>query len=71
MNLSNWFKQDITFCATKNCPIREYCHRAVGCKKRIASYADFGNECNLSNIYKMFMQADMKDVEAYREKNKK
>lgn len=66
--MSNWVSQDITFCSTKGCPVSEYCHRAIGCKKRIASYSDFGSECNINNVFNYFIQADMKDVEERRKK---
>ena len=60
--MMSWVSQDITFCMTENCPIKEYCHRSIGCKERIASYSDFSSICNINNIFEYFMQADMKDV---------
>ena len=66
----SWLSQDITFCMTENCPIKEYCHRAIGCKERIASYSDFSSICNINNIFEYFIQADMKDVLAKRGEKK-
>ena len=63
MGLSNFVSQDITFCMTEGCPIKQYCHRAIGCKKRIASYSDFSTLCNVNNVFAMFMQAEKEDME--------
>lgn len=65
MNFEDWICQDITFCMSKECKKRDTCHRAIGCKKRIASYSDFyeeGKEC------KQYIAASDEDIE--RNKNK-
>ena len=71
MNDYQWLSQDITFCLADNCPIREYCHRYVGRKVRIASFSNFEEACNHSNIFAYFMQANQKDTEEYRRKDNK
>ena len=69
-NLRTLVSQDITFCVNRNCPIKEYCHRAIGCTKRIASYSDFSPICNITNVYEHFIQADMSTVEQKRRMKK-
>ena len=68
MNDYHWLSQDITFCASDTCPIKEWCHRYVGLKKRIASFSDFKEVCNHENIFADFMQANQEDTEEYRRK---
>ena len=68
----SWISQDISFCMTENCPIKEYCHRAIGCTQRIAaSYSDFGKICNIDNVFEYFIQADMKLVNQKRKDEKR
>ena len=65
MNFEDWICQDITFCMSKECKKRDTCHRAIGCKKRIASYTDYyekDKEC------KYYIAASDADIE--RNKNK-
>ena len=62
MDFGKWLQQDITFCMTENCPIRQYCHRAIGCKKRIASYSDYSSICNINNVFSYFIQACEEDM---------
>ena len=68
MNDYQWLSQDITFCASDNCPIKEWCHRYVGRKVYIASFSNFGEVCNHNNVFAYFMQANQEDTEKYRRK---
>lgn len=70
-DFQQWFSQDITFCASDNCPIKEYCHRYVGRKVRIASFSNFEEACNHKNFFEWFIQANQKDTEEYRRKDNK
>lgn len=62
------YSQDICFCAEEKCPIREYCFRAIGCRSKIYTASYLGTECNHSNVYKMFLQADHRTISEYRYK---
>ena len=65
-----WISQDVTFCMAQNCPIKEYCHRAIGCTEKFASYSDFSSICNINNVFEYFMQANMKTIEQKRKDKK-
>lgn len=67
-DFQQWLSQDITFCASDNCPIKEYCHRYVGRKVRIASFSNFEEACNHKNFFEWFIQANKEDTEEYRRK---
>ena len=69
--MNGFISQDITFCMSNECPIKEYCFRSIGCTKRIASYSDFYKSlCNHSNVYKMYIQAPMDLVKSKRNQRK-
>lgn len=59
---------DICFCASEKCPIREYCYRGIGIKAGIYTISYLGEVCNHANIFAYFMQADSKTIEEYRKK---
>lgn len=67
----SWISQDICFCASKECPIREYCFRAIGCKSRIYTASYLADVCNHSNVYAYYIQAPMDLVEEKRHQRKK
>lgn len=62
--------QDICFCASEECPIREYCFRAIGCRSRIYTASYLAEVCNHSNVFESFIQADEDTIRRYREKIK-
>ena len=64
------FSQDICFCESEECPIKEYCFRAIGCKSRIYTVSYLAEICNHSNVFELFIQADQKTIEEHREKIK-
>ena len=64
------YSQDICFCASKECPIREYCFRAIGCKSKIYTASYLAEVCNHSNVFELFIQADQATINEYREKIK-
>ena len=69
--LLDWISQDICFCASNNCPIKEYCFRFVGCKSQIYTASYLAEVCNYSNVFEYFIQAPMDLVEQKRQQRKK
>ena len=55
----SWISQDICFCLSNSCPIKEYCFRPIGCRSRIATYSQLDTGCNHQNIFVYFVQAPM------------
>lgn len=68
--LSDWISQDICFCHSKECPIREYCFRAIGCKSRIYTASYLAEVCNHSNVFAYYIQTPMNLVEQKRQQKK-
>ena len=64
------YSQDICFCASEECPIRQYCFRAIGCKSRIYTASYLANICNHSNVFAYFLQADQRTINEYKNKQK-
>ena len=68
----SWMLQDITFCASESCPIKEYCFRKVGPLPGVVhSYSDFSEHCNHQNVFEMFIQANKELRKRYKYRNAK
>lgn len=63
------YSQDICFCASKECPIKDYCFRAIGCKSRIYTASFLAEICNHSNVFPYFLQADHRTITEHKYKN--
>lgn len=61
-----FYSQDITFCIAEQCPIREYCFRAIGMLPGIHSISDLSKVCDASNVFSYFKQADMQTINKHR-----
>ena len=59
-----YISQDITFCLAQCCKKLHNCHRAIGAKPGIHSYANFEDECR-NNNYINYIQARKEDTERY------
>ncbi len=62
---------DICFCASEQCPIREYCYRAAGQKAGIYTISYLGEICNHANVFELFIQADPDTIKKYRDKKRR
>ena len=68
--MNNWISQDICFCSSIECPIKEYCFRAIGCKSSIYTASYLAEICNHSNVYAYYIQAPMDLIKQKREQKK-
>ena len=63
-----WIRQDISYCVSTNCPVKEVCHRKVGCGPGIHTIANFEEERDEDGNCPFFIEARPKDTKRFQER---